>query len=75
MLLFWLKHYMPFHALGALFGVLKSTAHRIIHEEMERVANLIHSYVSIDSFFLEVPPQDFSNCYGIIDSTELQIHA
>jgi hypothetical protein len=75
MLLFWLKHCIPFCTLGALFGVSKSTAHQVVHEEFQRVADLTFAYVSMDSFFLEVPPRDFSNCYGIIDSTEMQINS
>jgi hypothetical protein len=61
--------------LGALFGVSKSTAHQIVHEEFQRVADLTFAYVSMDSFFLEVPPRDFSDCFGIIDSMEMQINS
>lgn len=73
MLLFWLKHYIPFRALGVLFGITKSTACRIIQEELERVGRMIEHYCSIDNFFKETPPAEFSTCYGIIDSTEFEI--
>jgi hypothetical protein len=45
--------------LGALFGVSKSTAHQVVHEEFQRVAYLIFAYVSMDSFFMKVPPGIF----------------
>jgi hypothetical protein len=75
MLLFWLKHYVPIRTLGALFGVSKTTAHRVVHEKMLKVADMISASIFMDFFYSEVLPIDFINCYGIIDSIEVQIYA
>jgi hypothetical protein len=75
MLLFWLKHYVPIHTLGALFGVFKTTAHRVVHKKMLKVANLTFASISMDFFYSEVSLIDFINCYSIINSTEVQIYA
>jgi hypothetical protein len=60
MLLFWLKHYVPIRTLGALFGVSKTTAHRVVHEEMLKVADMTSASISMDFFYSEVPSINFS---------------
>jgi hypothetical protein len=42
---------------------------------MLKVANITSASISINFFYSEVPPINFINCYGIIDSTEVQIYA
>lgn len=51
----------------------KSTVSRIVHEEVERIASMLTDSINIDNFWLESSPKEFPLCYGIIDSTELQI--
>jgi hypothetical protein len=73
MTLFWLKHYIPFRCLAVLFGVTKSSAARIVQDQIESIASKLPMYCDIDNIWNESSPKLFPNCYGIVEGTECQI--